>query len=141
MNILDLLFKNFMGGSVTLRFPQRPPADLGYRGLVRYDAKLCTGCGICSYRCTSRGITFRPTRTAYTWSYDPGQCTYCGRCVDGCEAHALTQDAACPPIYFKRDELNFTQTSQRPQLPPKAKPEAPPAPNGTEATPSSGEAK
>jgi hypothetical protein len=61
--------------------------------------------------------------------------------VDGCEAHALTQDAACPPIYLKRNELNFTQTTQRPQLPPKAKPGTPPAPSGTEATPSSGEAK
>jgi formate hydrogenlyase subunit 6/NADH:ubiquinone oxidoreductase subunit I len=133
MNILNLLFKNSIGGSVTVRFPQRPPADIGYRGLVRYDAKLCTGCGSCSYRCTSHAISFRSTRTAYTWSYDPGQCTYCGRCVDGCEAHALVQEAACPPIYFKRDELNFTQITQRPQLPPKANPAS--------ATPPSGEVK
>jgi formate hydrogenlyase subunit 6/NADH:ubiquinone oxidoreductase subunit I len=141
MNILNLLFKNFISGSVTLRFPKRPPADLGYRGLVRYDEKLCTGCGVCAYRCTSRSIIFRPTRTAYTWSYDPGQCTFCGRCVDGCESHALTQDAECPPIYFKRDELNFSQTTQRPLPPPKAKPPVPPAPNVTATASSPGDAQ
>lgn len=127
MNILSLLLKNFLGGSITTRFPNRPPADKGFRGLVRYDAQLCTGCGVCAYRCSSRGITFRSTRTAYTWAYDPGQCTYCGRCVDGCEAHAITQEAAPPPLYCKRDELNLKHTTQRPLPPPKKKPEAAPA--------------
>ena len=141
MNILTLLFKNFMTGSVTVRFPQRPPTEEGYRGLVRYEDSKCTGCAVCAYRCTSRAITFRNSRTAYTWSYDPGQCTFCGRCVDGCEAQALTQDAACPPIYLKRDELNYSHTTQRPQPPPKPKPAAATASGEAPATPSTGEEK
>lgn len=124
MNILGLLLKNFLGGKVALRYPQRPPIDEGYRGLVLYEQKACTGCGVCSSRCTSRAITFRGTKTTYTWAYDPGQCTFCGRCVDGCDVHALKQEADCPPIYFHRGELAKSYTSERPQMPPKA----PPAP-------------
>jgi len=122
MSILSLLFQNFHDGSMAMRYPERPPAGEGYRGLVLYEQKLCTGCGACSSRCTSRAITFRGTRTTYTWAYDPGQCTYCGRCVDGCEAKALRQEEACPPLYFQRGELAHSHTSERPQLPPKPQP-------------------
>lgn len=140
MKMLNLLLKNLMGSSVTVRFPQRPPVDQGFRGLVRYDPALCTGCAMCAYRCTSHAITFKSTRAAYTWSYDPGQCTYCGRCVDGCPAHALTQDAMCPPIYLDRDELKYSHTKQRPQ-PAKKKTAPAAAASDASAAPISGEGK
>ena len=123
MNIFSLLFKNLFGGSRSMRFPARPPVTEGYRGLVIYDQSRCTGCGVCSSRCTSRAITFRGAKATYTWAYDPGQCTFCGRCVDGCEARALQQEQATPPIYFHRGELAKSYTSER-QLPPKPAPAA-----------------
>jgi len=113
MNIVGLLLNNLSSSPLTFRFPQRPPVAPGYRGLVIQDAEKCTGCGMCAFRCTSRAIEFRNTRTHFTWSYDPGQCTFCGRCVDGCADHALTQEAECPALYFDRDELKISKTSPR----------------------------
>jgi formate hydrogenlyase subunit 6/NADH:ubiquinone oxidoreductase subunit I len=126
MNILTMLLKNFWGGSRTLRFPARPETRAGYRGLVRYDPALCTGCGICKSRCTSRAITFRPGKGEFTWSYDPGQCTFCGRCVEGCKEHALSQDSECPPIYLTIGELKKSYTLKR-KPPVKPAVAAPPA--------------
>ncbi|HVP64925.1 MAG TPA: 4Fe-4S binding protein [candidate division Zixibacteria bacterium] len=113
MSIVTLLLNNLSSRPVTLRFPQRPPAAPGYRGTVIYDAEKCTGCGMCAFRCTSRAIEFRNTRTHMIWSYDPGQCTYCGRCVDGCADHAITQSAECPAPYCDREAVKFSKTSPR----------------------------
>jgi len=113
MNIVGLLLNNLSSSPVTFRFPQRPPVAPEYRGLVIQDAEKCTGCGMCAFRCTSRAIEFRNTRTHFTWSYDPGQCTFCGRCVDGCADHALTQAAECPAPYFTRGELKISKTLPR----------------------------
>jgi formate hydrogenlyase subunit 6/NADH:ubiquinone oxidoreductase subunit I len=122
MNIVTLLLRNLAGRAVTLRFPQRPPASARYRGLVAYDPARCTGCGMCAFRCTSRAITFRNSKTDYRWSYDPAQCTYCGRCVDGCSAHALEMEAACPPVYLSAGAL------QQKYVVPRKPPVKPPRP-------------
>ena len=128
MNILTMLLKNFWGGSRTLRFPARPETHAGYRGLVLYDPALCTGCGICKSRCTSRAITFRPGKGEFTWSYDPGQCTFCGRCVEGCKPGALTQEPDFPPIYLTEGGLKVSYTvARKPPAPRAAKPAPPPA--------------
>jgi hypothetical protein len=44
MNILTMLWKNLMGGSRTILFPARPRVSERYRGRVRFDPTLCTGC-------------------------------------------------------------------------------------------------
>ena len=59
MNILTMLWKNLWGGSRTMLFPARPKVSEGYRGLVRFDPALCTGCAICRFRCTARAIEFQ----------------------------------------------------------------------------------
>jgi formate hydrogenlyase subunit 6/NADH:ubiquinone oxidoreductase subunit I len=105
MNILAMLWKNLWGGSRTLMFPARPKVSARYRGLVRFDPELCTGCAMCRFRCTARAIEFRAAKTEFEWSYDPGHCTFCGRCVEGCKAHALSQESAPPPIYLSKGEL------------------------------------
>jgi formate hydrogenlyase subunit 6/NADH:ubiquinone oxidoreductase subunit I len=99
MNILTMLWKNLWGGSRTILFPARPKVSENYRGLVRFDPALCSGCAICKMRCTARAIEFKAGKGEFTWSYEPGQCTFCGRCVEGCKEHALSQDSECPPIY------------------------------------------
>ncbi len=119
MNILTMLWKNFVGGSRTLRFPLRPKVTQRYRGLVQFDPTRCTGCAICKMRCTSRAIQFKTGKGEFTWSYDPGQCTFCGRCVEGCKDHALSQESACPPIYTTIGELKKSYTVAR--KPPTAK--------------------
>jgi len=115
MNILTKLSRNICCGVSTLLFPARPLVNKGFRGLVHMDPELCIGCAICRFRCTARAITFSAAKNDFTWSYDPAQCTFCGRCVEGCKDHALSQEAACPPIYLSAGALKTTFTILRKQ--------------------------
>jgi len=123
MNILTMLWKNLWGGSRTMLFPARPKVTARYRGLVRFDPTLCSGCAVCKMRCTSRAIDFKTGKGEFTWSYEPGQCTFCGRCVEGCKEHALSQDSECPPIYLTIGELKKSYTVAR--KPPAPRPASP----------------
>jgi formate hydrogenlyase subunit 6/NADH:ubiquinone oxidoreductase subunit I len=127
MNILTMMWKNLWGGSRTLLFPARPAMSQGFRGMVRFDPELCTGCAICKFRCTSRAINFRAGKGEFTWSYDPGQCTFCGRCVEGCKSGALSQDPECPPVYLTIGALKHSYTVARKPPAPRPAPAAPPA--------------
>jgi len=140
MNILTMLWQNLRGGSRTLLFPVRPNVSKGYRGLVRFDPALCSGCAICKFRCTARAIDFKSGKGTFTWSYDPGQCTFCGRCVEGCKTHALSQDAECPPVYVTIGALKESYTVARKPAP-KPAPAAPPAPASPAANPATGGAQ
>ena len=140
MNILTMMWKNLWGGSRTTLFPARPKVSEHYRGLVRFDPALCSGCAICKMRCTARAIEFKAGKGEFTWSYDPGQCTFCGRCVECCKEHALSQDSECPPIYLTIGELKKSYTIARKQTvkpavaapPAAAVPAAEPVPGGTQ---------
>jgi formate hydrogenlyase subunit 6/NADH:ubiquinone oxidoreductase subunit I len=121
-----MLLKNIFGRAVTVRFPEAPPTRAGYRGLVEYEAAKCTGCSMCAFRCTSRAIIFRGTKTDIKWSYDPAQCTFCARCIDGCDAGTLTMSAQCPPVYFAAGDLKRAYVT--PRIPPAPKP----APGGAQ---------
>ena len=127
MNILTMLWKNLWGGSRTTLFPARPKVTERYRGLVRFDPALCSGCAICKMRCTSRAIEFKSGKGEFTWSYEPGQCTFCGRCVEGCKDHVLSQESETPPIYLTIGELKKSYTVAR--KPPAPRPAAPAAPS------------
>lgn len=130
MNIFSMLWQNLWGRARTLRYPERPEVSDGFRGLVRFDPSLCTGCAVCRFRCTARAINFTAGKGEFTWSYDPGHCTFCGRCVDGCKAHALYQETACPPVYGELGALKQSYTLVR--KPPAARPAAPMAkPSGS----------
>jgi len=120
MNMLIMLWRNFWGGARTLRFPARPKVTGRFRGQVRFDPSLCTGCAVCRFRCTSRAIEYKAGKGEFYWSYDPGQCTFCGRCVEGCKAQALSQESACPPIYTNLGELKKSYTVARKAPAPKA---------------------
>ena len=138
MNILSMLWKNLRSGAMTLRYPARPPVTKGFRGLVRFDPALCTGCAVCRFRCTARAITFTSAKTEFTWSYDPGQCTFCGRCVEGCKTHALSQEPSCPPVYTTIGMLRTSYTVARKPPAPKAASPAKPASGGQMPTPAAG---
>lgn len=131
MKMLLMLLRSLFSRPKTVRFPARPGVSNHYRGLVHFDQTRCSGCGMCSFRCTSRAIMFRNSRTDYKWSYDPGQCTYCGACVDGCDSNALSMDPACPPIYTATGELRSAYTIQR----------KPPAPTPQTQQPAAGGAQ
>jgi len=140
MNILVMLWKNLWGGSRTMRFPARPKISSRFRGLVRFDPALCSGCAICKMRCTSRAIDFKGGKGEFTWSYDPGQCTFCGRCVEGCKEHALHQEEDTPPVYTTIGELKQSYTvARKPPVKPAAVPvAAAPAASEQAANPAAG---
>jgi len=133
VNILSMLSRNLWRGVTTLRFPARPPVTMGFRGLVRMNPTLCIGCAICRFRCTARAITFSAGKNEFTWSYDPGQCTFCGRCIEGCKENALTQEAACPPVYLSIGDLKTSYTIPRKPPAPKS-PAAVPRGSGSQPT-------
>jgi len=120
MKMLAMLWRNLWGGARTLRFPARPKVTERYRGLVRFNPALCTGCAICRFRCTSRAIEYKAGKGEFYWSYDPGRCTFCGRCVEGCKPHALSQESACPPVYRNLGELKKSYTVARKAPAPRA---------------------
>jgi formate hydrogenlyase subunit 6/NADH:ubiquinone oxidoreductase subunit I len=99
MSIVRLLLQNLRGGSITLPFPERPPIQGQYRGMVRNQPEECTGCGLCAYVCTSSAIKVQRVLDGFQWSYDPGQCTFCARCVQRCPKHSLEMQGIRPPVY------------------------------------------
>ncbi len=139
MNMLVMLWKNFWSGHRTLLFPERPRVTQRFRGLVQFDPEKCGGCAICKFRCTSRAIDFKGGKGEFTWSYNPGQCTFCGRCVEGCKDHALSQEAAPPPIYTTSGELKKSYTVARKATVKPITAAAPQAP--VPATPNPGDAQ
>jgi formate hydrogenlyase subunit 6/NADH:ubiquinone oxidoreductase subunit I len=130
MNILAMMWKNLWGGPRTMLFPKRPVVTENFRGQVRFDPALCTGCAICRFRCTAKAIEFKAGKGEFTWSYDPGQCTFCGRCIEGCKSNAISQDSECPPIYTTIGELktSYTLTRSKPPAKPAVPAVAAPAP-------------
>ena len=141
MSILTMLWKNLLGGNRTMLFPAQPKVSEGYRGLVKFDPELCTGCAICRFRCTARAIEFRAGKGDFVWSYDPGQCTFCGRCVEGCKSRALSQEEATPPIYLNIGELKNTYTVARKAPAPKPAAPAPPVAGSQSPNPATGGAQ
>lgn len=124
MNVWELLMDNLRRGTVTMRFPTRPPACHRYRGLVQIRTEPCKCCGICALVCTSSAITMKKGDGHYEWNYEPGRCTFCGRCVDACALKLLTMDAEAPPVYEASGALKQSYTwSAKPAAPrPAAKP-------------------
>jgi ferredoxin len=54
---------------------------------LKYDAKLCTGCGLCSSVCP-HGVFIQTDKIAQL--IRPLACMECGACALNCPAHAIT---------------------------------------------------
>jgi formate hydrogenlyase subunit 6/NADH:ubiquinone oxidoreductase subunit I len=135
MSIVRLLLQNLRGGVVTLPFPERPPIEGVFRGMVQNNPDECTGCGLCAYVCTSSAITVQRVLDGSQWTYDPGQCTFCARCVQRCPKHCLTMSGSRPPVYSHHGELReslFIKKKKPAAAAAKPEPVATPAPAETQ---------
>jgi ferredoxin/DNA-binding Lrp family transcriptional regulator len=77
--------------------------DVGYKSAiapsrfqVRFDANLCTDCGICVDRCQ-----FRAIRMNGSVSIDPEKCYGCGNCVKTCPVNALALEEVRPESFIR----------------------------------------
>lgn len=78
----------------TEKYPAtRPDTPERYRGLLKWDASGCTGCGLCSKDCPADAlevIVLDRKAKRFVVRYHPDQCVYCGACVYACRFDCLT---------------------------------------------------
>jgi hydrogenase-4 component H len=102
MGILRIVFRNFAHSARTRRPTDRPPFPKQFRGALKHDATLCTGCEVCSYVCSPGAISFGGHDEKTTsWKYFSGQCSFCGLCAQYCPMNAINLEAKEPPVTQK----------------------------------------
>ena len=60
--------------------------EIKYRGGIKIDYSLCTGCGICYEVCLADILGFDSETKLLTVEY-PEECCYCAACVMDCPAN------------------------------------------------------
>jgi formate hydrogenlyase subunit 6/NADH:ubiquinone oxidoreductase subunit I len=88
-DILDSFFKN----PATQMYPFEkiaPPER--YRGGLRYNPQICTGCSLCVKDCPSNAIELTILDRAakrFVLRYHMDRCVYCGQCVVNCKPKCM----------------------------------------------------
>jgi hydrogenase-4 component H len=102
---------SFFSPPYTSKYPAKPAAFPSYRGLPRFNAAYCVGCGACAQVCPSQAIEVvdDPQRKLRTLRVDYGSCMQCGQCqekcitgkgiVNGNEFSLAVSDLAAPEVF------------------------------------------
>ncbi|HNT65483.1 MAG TPA: 4Fe-4S dicluster domain-containing protein [bacterium] len=100
----------------TTRFPSQPfEAVKEYRGIPRYHAEYCIGCGACAQVCPAKAITMQDDlkRNMRVLTVDLASCMNCGQCEEKCitikgiqlsNEHSLFYAQRTEPQVFERVE-------------------------------------
>jgi formate hydrogenlyase subunit 6/NADH:ubiquinone oxidoreductase subunit I len=61
-----------------------------FRGKLKFDPRLCIGCGMCVKDCPTQAIAIRKLAEGkFAAEIDLSKCIYCAQCVDSCPKKAL----------------------------------------------------
>lgn len=87
------VIRSFFTKNATQLYPvERIPPPDRYRGILSYDASVCTGCTLCVKDCPSNAIELiiidRAARR-YVMKYRMDRCIYCGQCVVNCKPKGI----------------------------------------------------
>lgn len=109
MSILSVMARNFSRKARSLRPEDLAPLPTGFRGMIRQDPALCTGCRDCEYVCAPKAIGFDETKSdVLSWEFFAGQCSYCGLCEQYCPTGAITNSGEPPPVTGDQDRLRVS---------------------------------
>lgn len=99
MSMLMTVLSNLCRPSRTRGPADTPPTPAAFRGMLRHDVSLCTGCGTCAHVCSPKAITLREQPgVSVTWQFYAGQCSFCGLCRQFCPTGAIGFDATPPEV-------------------------------------------
>ncbi len=96
---LTITASHLLRRPITIQYPDRIPAPvtetlpLRYRGFLKTEMNICTGCTLCQsacpIQCIEIGITKAPTRVINKFNIDIGKCMFCGLCTEVCPTGAI----------------------------------------------------
>jgi formate hydrogenlyase subunit 6/NADH:ubiquinone oxidoreductase subunit I len=93
--MVRVLFKNFLTGPATRRYPYVVrPAFEASRGVIKIDYPKCIHCGACARRCPASAI--QVGRDPKSWRIENFACVTCGLCVKVCPVHCLRMERERP---------------------------------------------
>lgn len=105
---------------ITVQYPDRIPSPVKetlsprYRGFLKADMGICTGCMLCQnacpIQCIEVGVAKQgepPQRMICKFNIDIGKCMFCGLCVEVCPTGAVHFTREFEKAVEKLDELVF----------------------------------
>ena len=124
----DIVESSFAKSATQLYPVEKIAPPERYRGVLFFDPKACTGCGLCVKDCPSKAIELTILDRAakrYVMKYQKDRCVYCGQCVLNCKfkcismSHEDWEHAALQKkftVYYGRDEdvAQFLENLTRP---------------------------
>jgi formate hydrogenlyase subunit 6/NADH:ubiquinone oxidoreductase subunit I len=109
-SISDETIRSLFKKPVTTHYPFTPPHRIDkYRGQIKFNPALCSGCKLCMKDCPSNAIEIRKVGDKkFAADIDCAKCIYCAQCVDTCPKGALESTGNFELAELKAENLKTT---------------------------------